>query len=215
MSAIAARVAAAVEEQNAAVATIAEGVNRASSEARSGAEAMTRVAGASSDARTTADEVKALAEELAGDAEQLDAGGAAFPERSARGLSVDGPRRGPLRTGTRLRSCQSAQSVSVRLHLAGSSAVRLCEELFRIALDALYAFGEDDGWALASHIALSALLALFPFLIVLTALAGFFGSKDIADKLATLLLDTWPQEVADPLGARDPQRARHAPAAAC
>jgi methyl-accepting chemotaxis protein len=72
MSAIAARVAAAVEEQNAAVATIAQGVNRASSEARSGAEAMTRVAGASSDARATADEVKQLAEELAGDAEQLD-----------------------------------------------------------------------------------------------------------------------------------------------
>jgi methyl-accepting chemotaxis protein len=71
MSAIAARVAAAVEEQNAAVASIAEGVNRASSEARSGAEAMTRVAGASTDARATADEVKHLAEELAGDAEQL------------------------------------------------------------------------------------------------------------------------------------------------
>ena len=33
---------------------------------------MTRVAGASSGARTTADEVKALAEELAGDAERLD-----------------------------------------------------------------------------------------------------------------------------------------------
>jgi methyl-accepting chemotaxis protein len=73
MSNIAARVAAAVEEQNAAVATIAEGVNRASAEARSGAEAMTRVAGASTDARSTADDVKALAEALAGDAERLDA----------------------------------------------------------------------------------------------------------------------------------------------
>jgi methyl-accepting chemotaxis protein len=73
MSGIAARVAAAVEEQNAAVATIAEGVNRASAEARSGAEAMTRVAGASADARSTADDVKALAEALAADAEGLDA----------------------------------------------------------------------------------------------------------------------------------------------
>ena len=72
MSGIAARVAIAVEEQNAAVATIAEGVNRASAEARSGAEAMTRVAGASADARSTADEVKALAEALAADAEGLD-----------------------------------------------------------------------------------------------------------------------------------------------
>jgi methyl-accepting chemotaxis protein len=73
MSGIAARVASAVEEQNAAVATIAQGVNRASVEARSGAEAMTRVAGASADARSTADDVKALAEALSGDAEELDA----------------------------------------------------------------------------------------------------------------------------------------------
>ncbi|MGZ8331024.1 MAG: YihY/virulence factor BrkB family protein [Rhodoplanes sp.] len=77
--------------------------------------------------------------------------------------------------------------------------MKLLRKAFRIAIDAAYAFGDDDGWALASHIALSALLALFPFLIVLTALAGFAGSKDIADNLATLLLDTWPQEVAGPL----------------
>jgi membrane protein len=77
--------------------------------------------------------------------------------------------------------------------------MRLLRKAIRIAIDAAYAFGDDDGWALASHIALSALLALFPFLIVLTALSGFAGSKDIADNLATLLLDTWPQEVAGPL----------------
>jgi methyl-accepting chemotaxis protein len=72
MSGIAARVAAAVEEQNTAVSTIAEGVNRASAEARSGTEAMARVASASAGARSTSDEVKALAGELAGDAERLD-----------------------------------------------------------------------------------------------------------------------------------------------
>ncbi|MEA2877252.1 MAG: rane protein [Hyphomicrobiales bacterium] len=77
--------------------------------------------------------------------------------------------------------------------------MRFLRKAFRIAVDAMYAFADDDGWALASHIALSALLALFPFLIVLTALAGFAGSKDVADNLATLLLDSWPQEVAGPL----------------
>jgi len=77
--------------------------------------------------------------------------------------------------------------------------VRFLRKAFRIAVDAMYAFADDDGWALASHIALSALLALFPFLLVLTALAGFVGSTDIADNLATLLLDTWPREVAAPL----------------
>jgi methyl-accepting chemotaxis protein len=72
MSGIATTVASAVEEQNAAVASIAEGVNRASSDARSGAEAMSRVAGRSQDARTTAGDVKALAQTLAAEAESLD-----------------------------------------------------------------------------------------------------------------------------------------------
>ena len=73
MSGIAASVAAAVEEQSAAVASIAEGVNRASAEARSGTAAMDRVASASADARSTAGEVKALADALAAEAESLDA----------------------------------------------------------------------------------------------------------------------------------------------
>jgi membrane protein len=77
--------------------------------------------------------------------------------------------------------------------------LRLLRRIFRIALDAFYAFGEDDGWALASHVALSTLLAAFPFFIVLTALAGFVGSSDLADTVATLLLQTFPKEVADPL----------------
>ena len=48
----------------------------------------------------------------------------------------------------------------------------------RIAVDAFRHFLADDGWAIASHIALSTLMALFPFLIVVTALAGFFfGSQ--------------------------------------
>jgi methyl-accepting chemotaxis protein len=72
MSGIATTVASAVEEQNAAVASIAEGVNRASSEARNGAQAMSRVAGRSQDARATAADVKALAESLAAEAESLD-----------------------------------------------------------------------------------------------------------------------------------------------
>jgi methyl-accepting chemotaxis protein len=73
VSGIATNVAAAVEEQNAAVASIAEGVNRASAEARSGTAAMDRVASASADARSTAGEVKALADALAAEAESLDA----------------------------------------------------------------------------------------------------------------------------------------------
>src|ERR1700730_13235989 len=68
-----------------------------------------------------------------------------------------------------------------------------------IALDAFWQFLADDGWAIASHIALSVLMAMFPFFIVLTSLAGFFGSGDVADQVANLLLATWPEEVAAPL----------------
>jgi methyl-accepting chemotaxis protein len=71
MSEIAVTVASTVEEQNNAVASIAEGVNRASVEARTGAESMSRVAGASTGARATAADVKALADALAIEAESL------------------------------------------------------------------------------------------------------------------------------------------------
>ena len=66
-------------------------------------------------------------------------------------------------------------------------------------MDAFYTFLADDGWAIASHIALSTLMALFPFLIVLTSLAGFFGSKELADQAVGLMLQVWPKQVADSL----------------
>jgi methyl-accepting chemotaxis protein len=73
MSSIATMVAATVDQQNSAVASIAEGVNRASGEARGGAEAMSRVAGVSSGARSTASDVKVLADTVAIEAENLEA----------------------------------------------------------------------------------------------------------------------------------------------
>jgi membrane protein len=77
--------------------------------------------------------------------------------------------------------------------------LKLLRNVFHVGLDAFYTFLADDGWAIASHIALSTLMAMFPFLIVLTSLAGFFGSKELADQAATLLLQTWPTQVADAL----------------
>jgi membrane protein len=77
--------------------------------------------------------------------------------------------------------------------------VRQIRYIFHVGIDAFYTFLADDGWAIASHIALSTLMALFPFLIVLTSLAGFFGSKELADQAAGLLLQVWPKQVADSL----------------
>jgi membrane protein len=80
--------------------------------------------------------------------------------------------------------------------------VRPLRYIVHVGLDAFYTFLADDGWAIASHIALSTLMALFPFLIVLTSLAGFFGSKDLADQAALLLLEIWPTQVADALAGQ-------------
>ena len=70
---------------------------------------------------------------------------------------------------------------------------------YRATINAFLAFDADDGWAIASHIALSALMALFPFLIVVTALAGVLGSQQLADEVARIMFDAWPKEVAEPI----------------
>jgi len=61
---------------------------------------------------------------------------------------------------------------------------------FAIVVEAFHRFLEDDGWAIASYIALSTLMALFPFLILVTAVAAYLGSKNLADEVANLMLDT-------------------------
>ncbi len=82
----------------------------------------------------------------------------------------------------------------------GQGVLRILKLSLRIVADAFRQFLADDGWAIASHIALSTLMALFPFLIVVTALAGFFfGSKELADEAARILLEAWPREVAGPI----------------
>jgi membrane protein len=77
--------------------------------------------------------------------------------------------------------------------------LRVLAFIYRVVLDAFNHFNDDDGWAIASHIALSVLMAMFPFLIVVTALAGFIGSSDLANEVARLIVAAWPAQVADPI----------------
>lgn len=70
---------------------------------------------------------------------------------------------------------------------------------FRVIMDAVWAFVADDGWAIASHIALSALMSMFPFLIFVTSLAAFLDLRPLANETILLLLETWPQQVAEPI----------------
>ena len=70
---------------------------------------------------------------------------------------------------------------------------------YRVVSDAFYRFNRDDGWAIASHIALSILMAMFPFLIVVTAFAGFINSINLAAEVVRLIFAVWPQQVAAPI----------------
>ncbi len=71
--------------------------------------------------------------------------------------------------------------------------------LFRLFYDAYWRFAANDGWAIASHVALTILTSMFPFLIFITALAGYFGTQELADAATHTLLQTWPAQVAQPL----------------
>jgi membrane protein len=72
-------------------------------------------------------------------------------------------------------------------------------KIFWLFLDAYWRFNNQDGWAIASHIALSTLTSLFPFLIFVTAMAGFIGSQSLADEAAKLIFSAWPPVVANPI----------------
>ncbi len=69
----------------------------------------------------------------------------------------------------------------------------------RIVWQAAEKFAADDGWAIASYIGLSLLTSLFPFLIFVAAVAGFFGSVELAKEAARLVFAEWPDVVARPI----------------
>ena len=57
----------------------------------------------------------------------------------------------------------------------------------------------NDGFELAGHMAFTTILAIFPFMIFLTALAGFFGDAEAADSAIKLLMPYMPEQVAQTL----------------
>ncbi len=93
-------------------------------------------------------------------------------------------------------------SLRVMARILRARPVRFLRRSLGIAYAAYEGFARDDGWAIASHIALSTLMSLFPFLIFVTALTGFLGSAAVAEQVAKLLLEAWPPEVAAPIAAQ-------------
>lgn len=60
-------------------------------------------------------------------------------------------------------------------------------------------FNAADGWAIASHVALSALMAIFPFLIFLTAIAAFFDLSALSATVVALIFESVPARIAAPI----------------
>ena len=71
--------------------------------------------------------------------------------------------------------------------------------LARLLFEAVRRLFADEAIPLAGNIAFRILFSIFPFLIFLTALSGFFGSADLASKIVTYLLSVAPKEFVSPL----------------
>lgn len=80
-----------------------------------------------------------------------------------------------------------------------ASESNLLRKTWTVLSDALGHFTADDGWAMASHVALSSLMALFPFLIFVAAVAGSIGEASLANRVVEIVFIAWPEEVARPI----------------
>lgn len=64
-------------------------------------------------------------------------------------------------------------------------------------------FNRKNGLVMSSHVAMSIMLALFPFVLFTVALAGTVAeviSRDVAmDDMVDLVFGAWPDEIADPI----------------
>lgn len=84
-------------------------------------------------------------------------------------------------------------------HIWHMNARQILLLIYAVLKDAIGHFARDDGFAMASHVALSGLLAVFPLLIFIASLAAFFGMTGAADTASDLVFDAWPESVAAPV----------------
>lgn len=64
---------------------------------------------------------------------------------------------------------------------------------------ALNKLNDDGGLAIASNVALSLLLSLFPFLMLIASLVRLYGDPNLADQVVDLVLGHWPADSAAPI----------------
>lgn len=75
--------------------------------------------------------------------------------------------------------------------------------ILRAVVRALSAFSRKNGWVMSSHIAMSMMLALFPFILFTVSLSGAIASvlgQDVAiGDLLDPVFGSWPKEVSGPI----------------
>lgn len=68
--------------------------------------------------------------------------------------------------------------------------VKIAKTLWRATVK----FADNGGAAIASNVALSLLLSLFPFLMLVTSLVRIWGSPAVVDEVFNLVLEHWPAD---------------------
>ncbi|NOD63397.1 MULTISPECIES: YihY/virulence factor BrkB family protein [unclassified Ruegeria] len=64
---------------------------------------------------------------------------------------------------------------------------------------AIVRFSNKNGFVMSSHVAMSLMLALFPFVLFTVALAGSLSQGYVTDELIELVFGAWPKDVAGPI----------------
>lgn len=71
--------------------------------------------------------------------------------------------------------------------------------IMKIFWQAVIKLNNEGGLAIASNIALSLLLSLFPFLMLIASLLRVYGDPALADDVIQLVLGHWPADAAAPI----------------
>ena len=79
----------------------------------------------------------------------------------------------------------------------------------RVFLQAARRFNDGGGWVMSSHVAMSMMLALFPFVLFIVALAATLSQSIDIDNLIDLVFGSWPDEIAAPITSQVRQVVSH------
>lgn len=69
----------------------------------------------------------------------------------------------------------------------------------RALMDAAVRFNDKGGWVMSSHVAMSMMMALFPFVLFVVALAATLSQDIDVDNLIELIFGSWPDAIAQPI----------------